>query len=190
MEGISSKNWNIPKMHTHVHTFADIRAKGVTSNYDTKPSEGTHGAPKATYKFMSNGKEFEDLVWLYLLPHLNTFNSFLAQIMKVDHWQHVALIIRAQIDISEGKFDEDDPDDPDVLQLENLAGLHSRNEFHNIVLGAKQKPLSFAAIESLHSGDPAFKKFQERFCSFLSMLLPTKTVGSYKSIFTSETTVC
>ena len=60
--GNDDKDWNIPKMHTHVHTFPDIKAKGVTVNYDTKPSEGTHGAPKATYKLNSNGKEFEDLV--------------------------------------------------------------------------------------------------------------------------------
>jgi hypothetical protein len=44
-------------------------AKGVTINYDTKPSKGTHGKPKATYKSMSNGKEFEDLVRLHLLLH-------------------------------------------------------------------------------------------------------------------------
>jgi hypothetical protein len=49
-------------MHSHVHVFADIMAKGATINYDTKPNEGTHGGPKATYKYMSNGKEFEDLV--------------------------------------------------------------------------------------------------------------------------------
>ena len=56
-----SKDWNIPKMHTHAHTFPDIMAKGVTINYDTKPNEGTHGAPKDTYKLMSNGKEYEDM---------------------------------------------------------------------------------------------------------------------------------
>jgi len=61
-------------MHTHVHTFPDIMAKGVTVNYDTKPSEGTHGAPKATYKLNSNGKEFEDLVRKYLLLNLKGIN--------------------------------------------------------------------------------------------------------------------
>ena len=55
------KDWNIPKMHTHAHTFPDIMVKGVTINYDTKPNEGTHGAPKDTYKLMSNGKEYEDM---------------------------------------------------------------------------------------------------------------------------------
>jgi hypothetical protein len=182
------KSWNIPKIHTHVHTFPDIMAKGVTVNYDTKPSEGTHGKPKATYKLMSNGKEFEDLVRLQIFKVTQSiFSDILVQIMKIDHWQHVALLIRTQIDISEGKFDEDDPDDPQLEDLETIT--HSSDHFRNIVLGAKQKPLSFAAIESLHSGDPAFKQFRKHFCVFLSISLPTETVGTYNSTFTQETMV-
>ena len=60
------KDWNIPKMHTHTHAFPDIMAKGVTINYDTKPNEGTHGGPKDTYKLMSNGKEYEDMVRIFI----------------------------------------------------------------------------------------------------------------------------
>jgi hypothetical protein len=104
--------------------------------------------------------------------------------MKIDHWQHVALLIRTQIDISEGKFDEDDL----AIQLEDPDVNIGTNSFGNIVLGAKQKPLSFAATEALHSGDPAFEHFQEHFCSFLSILLP-KEDGTYKSIFTQEAKV-
>jgi hypothetical protein len=102
--------------------------------------------------------------------------------MKVDHWQHVALLIRAQIDISEGKFDEDEPD---TLE-DSEDSSSSSQEFSNIVLGAKQKPFSFSAIESTHSEDPAFKKFRERFCKFLSIVLPEKTIVAYKSIFTQD----
>jgi hypothetical protein len=106
--------------------------------------------------------------------------------MKVDHWQHVALLIRAQIDISEGKFDEDD--EPDMLDdSENSSS--SSQEFRNIVLGAKQKPLSFSAIEATHSEDLAFKKFRERFCKFLSIVLPEKTMVAYKSIFAQDVMV-
>jgi hypothetical protein len=102
--------------------------------------------------------------------------------MKVDHWQHVALLIRAQIDISEGKFDEDEPD---TLE-DSEDSSSSSQEFRNIVLGAKQKPLSFSAIESTHSEDSAFKNFRERFCKFLSIALPEKTKVVYKSIFTQD----
>jgi hypothetical protein len=102
--------------------------------------------------------------------------------MKVDHWQHIALLIRAQIDISEGKFDEDEPD---TLE-DSEDSSSSSKEFSNIVLGAKQKPLSFSAIESTHSDDSAFNKFRERFCKFLSIVLPEKTMVAYKSIFTPD----
>ena len=105
--------------------------------------------------------------------------------MKIDHWQHIALLIRAQIDISEGKFDEDEPDTLEVSEGSTI----SSQEFRNIVLGAKQKSLSFSAIESMHSEDSAFKKFRERFCKFLAVVLPEKTMVAYKSIFTQDTMV-
>lgn len=117
---------------------------------------------------------------------LNTTDlHFLAQIMKIDHWQHVALLIRAQINISEGKFDEDEPDILEDLEVSSS----SSQEFRNIVLGAKQKPLSFSTIESTHSEDSAFKKFRERFCRFLSTVFPEKTMVAYKSIFTQDVMV-
>jgi hypothetical protein len=109
----------------------------------------------------------------------------LSQIIKIDHQQHVALLIRTQINISEGKFDEDDL----ALQLEDPDVNIGRKVFRNIELGAKQKPLSFAVTEALHSQDPAFKHFWKHFCSFLSILLSTETVGTYKSIFTQEAMV-
>ena len=87
---------------------------------------------------------------------LNTTDlHFLVQIMKIDHWQHVALLIQAQINISEGKLDEDEPDTPEDLEVSSS----SSQEFHNIVLGEKQKPLFFSIIELTHSEDSAFKKF-------------------------------
>jgi hypothetical protein len=103
--------------------------------------------------------------------------------MKIDHWQHVSLLIRAQIDISEGKFDEEDPLDAAFNESSNP------NQFRNIVLGAKQKPLSFSNIQSLRSEDPAFQKFQERFCHFLSVVFPEKTLAEYKLIFAQDKTV-
>ena len=69
---------------------------------------------------------------------------------------------------------------------EESDSISSSQEFRNIVLGAKQKPLSFSAIESAHSEDSAFKKFRERFCKFLSIILPEKTMVAFKSIFTED----
>jgi hypothetical protein len=76
--GNNDKDWNIPKMHSHTHVFSDIMAKGATINYNTKPNEGTHGGPKDTYRRISNGKEFEDLVRFSTLVNLtaNNFSCF------------------------------------------------------------------------------------------------------------------
>jgi hypothetical protein len=105
--------------------------------------------------------------------------------MKIDHQQHVSLLIRNQINMSEGKFDEDDY----LFQLEDPDMDIGTNSFCNIVLGAKQKPLSFAKIEALYSGsDAAFEHFQAKFCSFLSILLPTEP-GVYEATFTQAAMV-
>ena len=106
--------------------------------------------------------------------------------MKIDHWQHVSLLIRAQIDISEGKFDEDE----DELDTSSEEIGSSSREFRNIVLGAKQKPHLLSTVELSHSQDPAFKKFQDQFCKFLSVMLPGRTASAYKSIFAQEAMVC
>jgi hypothetical protein len=52
----SLKNWNFPKMHMHVHMCNDIRAKGVTRNYNTKPNEQMHGPLRRSYKLRTNFK--------------------------------------------------------------------------------------------------------------------------------------
>ena len=53
-------------MHSHQHTPADILAKGVTSNYNTKPSEQMHGDLKRIYSEHTNYKNVEGQVCLYV----------------------------------------------------------------------------------------------------------------------------
>ena len=59
------KNWNFPKMHSHQHAPSDILAKGVTSNYNTKPSEQMHGDLKWIYSEHTNFRNFEGQVWYH-----------------------------------------------------------------------------------------------------------------------------
>ena len=66
-EAGGTKNWNFPKMHTHVHGFDDIQNKGVTRNYNTKTSEKLHGPLKLAYH-RTNFKNVADQVsWKNLL---------------------------------------------------------------------------------------------------------------------------
>ncbi|KAF8257057.1 hypothetical protein EI94DRAFT_1842699 [Lactarius quietus] len=48
-ESVKDKNWNFPKMHALVHSFDDVRAKGASRNYNTKPNEKLHGPIKKAY---------------------------------------------------------------------------------------------------------------------------------------------
>ncbi|KAI5995972.1 hypothetical protein F5J12DRAFT_907101 [Pisolithus orientalis] len=53
----TAKNWNFPKNHTHMHVFDDIKAKGVTHNFNTKPNEKMHGPLKEAYQKQTNFKD-------------------------------------------------------------------------------------------------------------------------------------
>ena len=51
-----AKDWNFPKMHTHIHGFDDVQNKGTTRNYNTKPNEKLHGPIKEAYRNQTNFK--------------------------------------------------------------------------------------------------------------------------------------
>jgi hypothetical protein len=44
-------------MHALVHSFDDIRAKGASRNYNTKPNEKVHGSLKDSYSMRTNFKD-------------------------------------------------------------------------------------------------------------------------------------
>ncbi|KAK0476943.1 hypothetical protein IW261DRAFT_1566392 [Armillaria novae-zelandiae] len=54
------KCWNFPKAHSHQHLFDDIKAKGVTLNYNTKPNESMHGSFKESYQHCTNFKNVDE----------------------------------------------------------------------------------------------------------------------------------
>ncbi|KAI0690406.1 hypothetical protein C8T65DRAFT_745808 [Cerioporus squamosus] len=56
------KSWNFPKDHTHQHTPADIRAKGATKHFNTKPNERAHGPVKIIYRERTNYKDVESQI--------------------------------------------------------------------------------------------------------------------------------
>jgi hypothetical protein len=55
--GEASKNWCFPKMHALVHSFDDIREKGASRNYNTKPNEKLHGPLKKSYLLRTNFRD-------------------------------------------------------------------------------------------------------------------------------------
>jgi hypothetical protein len=56
------KSWNFPKIHLRKHLSRDIREKGVTRNYNTKPNEKMHGPIRKIYQHRTNFKDVADQV--------------------------------------------------------------------------------------------------------------------------------
>lgn len=56
------KSWNFPKAHSYKHAFADIRNKGATRNYNTKPNEKLHGPLKESYHSRTNNRDVAEQV--------------------------------------------------------------------------------------------------------------------------------
>jgi hypothetical protein len=46
---VAEKNWNFPKIHSQLHLFDDIIAKGVTRNYNSKTNESLNRPIKGDF---------------------------------------------------------------------------------------------------------------------------------------------
>lgn len=57
-----TKDWNFPKAHSHFHMFHDIRLKGVTRNFNSKPNESAHRPLKKFYLLHTNFKNVDEQV--------------------------------------------------------------------------------------------------------------------------------
>ena len=56
------KNWNFPKVHSQLHLFDDIIAKGATRNLSTKPNESLHGPFRWNYITITNFRDVDEQV--------------------------------------------------------------------------------------------------------------------------------
>ncbi|KAF7353173.1 hypothetical protein MSAN_01504900 [Mycena sanguinolenta] len=139
------KNWNFPKAHLHTHAFDDIVRKGVSKNFGTKIDESMHGAVRAAYLQQTN------------------FKNVQPQILRSLHRCMVGKLIRDQLDDLDEFLNDDDLEHAPPPDLET---------FGNAVVGAKQRPISFVALEAAKASDAAFAKFRINFADFLNVFLP------------------
>ncbi|PCH36191.1 hypothetical protein WOLCODRAFT_86299, partial [Wolfiporia cocos MD-104 SS10] len=146
-----SKNWNFPKAHSHQHAFQDIKEKGVTRNYNTKPNEKMHRSLKKAYQ-QTNYKDIAD------------------QILTRSHNHQVASLIRSRIDdydayidyMKNGPIQEDI--DNDGLSNISFGSAH-------IHLGAAEKPVEISALRNIPNAHAAFSNFHKHLGSFLGSFL-------------------
>ena len=136
----NGKSWNFPKMHSHKHAFADIQAKGVTRNYNTKTNEKLHGPIKDSYHLRTN------------------FRNVAVQILKADHISFASLLIRRYIDDFDDyeKSLQEEKNELQEAPLSEKNNIHLPPSFHH-TLGSVQRALSISTLEENYSHDLAFK---------------------------------
>ncbi|KAG1890839.1 hypothetical protein F4604DRAFT_1888578 [Suillus subluteus] len=160
----SDKDGNFPKLHMITHLFDDIEAKGASRNYNTKPNEQMHGPLKDWYKNRTNFKDVAE------------------QILRIDHWVHVADDIHRHIlDFddyisstlpSQDDNDNDNDNDDEDAQLPMNDFLPLNDGSLHVKLRSKQAPQTFSLIEDTRRNDNAFTNFRIRLNSFLNVFLP------------------
>uniref|UniRef100_A0A8H8CLW5 Uncharacterized protein n=1 Tax=Psilocybe cubensis TaxID=181762 RepID=A0A8H8CLW5_PSICU len=149
------KNWNFPKIHSHVHMIQDIVAKGATRNSNTKPNEKAHGLLKLWYRFHTNFKD----------------------ILKMNHDDLIAMIIRMDINaIDDLDMPKEDGEEslistPQVSNLGNSLGNGSSNEKRaqsHISIGSLQAIITFADVEKQFKENMAFERFRIKTGKYLA----------------------
>ncbi|KAG2155158.1 uncharacterized protein EDB93DRAFT_1248116 [Suillus bovinus] len=91
------KNWSFPKLYMTTHLFDDIKAKGATRNYNTKPNEQMHGPLKDLYQDLSTHMvlpqaEFflvTSIIRGALLVHDETLDYFVIDTVDTDMFLHL-----------------------------------------------------------------------------------------------------
>ncbi|KAH9168438.1 hypothetical protein EDB89DRAFT_1855509 [Lactarius sanguifluus] len=148
------KDWNFPKMHALVHSFDDIKAKGATRNYNTKPNEKLHGPLKKAYLRQTN------------------FKDVAPQILKFEHQSFVAALIRDQIDEVDAIYKDDEVghNSPEVVEHSSKQKKKATFDAGAVILRSQQQPpLTF---EDLRDQDPIFCDFCTRLSDWLTTMFP------------------
>ncbi|KAG2036604.1 hypothetical protein BDR03DRAFT_934392 [Suillus americanus] len=157
----NGKNWNYPKLHMDLHIFDDVKAKGATRNYNTKPNEKMHGSLKDSY-----------LLW-------TNFRDVAEQILRINQWQVVADHIRQRL--YEHNEHQHQLHEEDLLEEEDFivnvveCPISTDSSFH-VKLESKQPLETFDAIEKAHRDNQVFGNFRVKLNNFLNVLLPSSDI--------------
>ncbi|KAI5993201.1 hypothetical protein EDD15DRAFT_2388095 [Pisolithus albus] len=153
-------DWDFPKVHLWKHVSRDIRMKGATRNYSTRPNESMHGPIKEAYERRSNGR------------------NVATQILRVDEHKLAAKLLRMRVDNHKNW---------NQMQGEDSAGSESGRDtgccedgqsgsftaLDHVYLGSVCKPSTMQDIEASRSvTDPAFVGFRKKLSSFCNECLP------------------
>ncbi|KIM38669.1 hypothetical protein M413DRAFT_42581, partial [Hebeloma cylindrosporum] len=145
MELYPDKSWNFPKAHTHRHVWDDIRRKGATRNYNTKPNEKAHRILKLFYQLHTN------------------FKNVIPQLLKLNEADLAHHFIRAALDLLDASVAESlNKESTDLEPVKQIIGTE------HVSLGSPSPSMTIATLEATFSSDLAFKDFRKKLGRSLS----------------------
>ncbi|KAF8266993.1 hypothetical protein EI94DRAFT_1771963 [Lactarius quietus] len=141
-ESVKDKNWNFPKMHALVHSFDDVRAKGASQNYNTKPNEKLHGPIKKAYMRTN----FKDVAYQKADDDDLETGADTQASRGAQESINLSLVEPPSVGIQTGRTLE--------------AGA--------IILGSQQQPLALSLFESRTGQESHFINFRHRLSKWLT----------------------
>ncbi|EIW80471.1 hypothetical protein CONPUDRAFT_90680 [Coniophora puteana RWD-64-598 SS2] len=143
-------DWDFPKAHYLKHAFEDIRNKGASRNYSTRPNEGVHTLLKAAYGH-TNGKEIAE------------------QILRIDQHRLAINLIFSRIAEHEAALSAQDESADSDTAVEYSSFRSSSEKFY---VGSSQPITTIANLQSEHPQEPAFRDLHNVLEKFVNETLP------------------
>ncbi|KAH9009254.1 hypothetical protein EDB85DRAFT_1848876, partial [Lactarius pseudohatsudake] len=122
----------------------DIKAKGASRNYNTKPNEKMYGFPRKLYLNRTN------------------FKNVAPQILKHEHIALVGELIRGQINELDAAIQ------PPVQGGSSCQRRRSMFDAGAVILGSRQAPVTFEALEAQGAQNKTFRNFRARLAAWLT----------------------
>ncbi|KIJ31105.1 hypothetical protein M422DRAFT_267313 [Sphaerobolus stellatus SS14] len=141
-----NKNFNYPRHHNLIHLPGDLRAKGMTDNYSTRPGEGFQQEVQQAYD-------------------QTNFRNAEPQMLKIDENQEVIARIRMSVD----RLDAQSSLEREELDSTDDGPLASPSETEaHWALGSPLSKCDPDRVEEANSQHPGFRRVTTRLTEFLS----------------------
>ncbi|KIJ46695.1 hypothetical protein M422DRAFT_249859 [Sphaerobolus stellatus SS14] len=143
------KNYNYPKHHGLLHLPEDLRAKGTTENYSTRPGEGFQQEVQQAYD-QTNFRNVEPQ-----MTKIDENQEVIAQIrMSINHFDVKMSLVEEELDRNDGG--------PLLPPIETEA---------HWALGSRLTKLDPEGIEQKNSQNPGYHQFTIKLTKFLEEML-------------------
>ena len=144
---LTEKNWDFPKIHSQLHLFDDIIAKGATRNYNTKPNESLNCPFKGDYTITNFQDVDEQVCWL---GHKCRFVLTLRQLLQLDHFRYTICFIQAKIEVLDETTQSNDMGE--TIEPSPSTSTSTDESVTRVYLGSSKKATTVAEFASSSAG--------------------------------------